>query len=134
MGRSAAMNLDLPRHGPNTFKLDGSMDPSTAAKILDGLDACRRGFRAVDPRGTGLVTEKDFRKVLYLEAGIPYNDISIILATAPAKGGFVGYDTFINDFLNNHQPADSSFRVQAPATAHPGQELEEIKRVIVENA
>jgi len=98
------------------------------------LDEVRRAFRSVDPRGTGLVAEKDFKKVLYLEAGIAYNDISIILATAPAKGGFVGYDTWIVDFLNKHQPADSSFRTQKPASAHAAQEIEEIKRVVVENS
>lgn len=91
--------------GPNSFKLDGSVGAGTAAVILDNIDKIRRAFRAVDPRGTGqcrgansevgslrrrsrwhfagLVTEKDFRKVLYLEGGVPYNDVSIILATAP---------------------------------------------------
>jgi len=129
-----ANTLDLPRHGPNSFKLDGSVDAASASIILDKVDEVRRAFRALDPRGTGLVAEKDFKKVLYLEAGIPYNDVSIILATAPAKGGFVGYDTWIVDFLNKHQPADSSFRVQRPADAHPAQEVEEIKRIIVENS
>jgi hypothetical protein len=126
--------MDLPRHGPNSFKLDGSIGASSAAIILDKLDDIRRGFRALDPRGTGLVAEKDFKKVLYIEAGVPYNDVSIILATSPAKGGFVGYDTWLVDFLNIHQPADSSFRIQKPADAHPGQEIEEIKRVVVENS
>jgi len=126
--------LDLPRHGPNSFKLDGSVNPQTAAIILDKLDEIRRAFRAVDPRGTGLVAEKDFKRVLYIEAGVAYNDVSIILATAPAKGGFVGYDTWIVDFLNKHQPVDSSFRTQKPADAHPAQEIEEIKRVVVENS
>jgi len=46
----------------------------------------------------------------------------------------VGYDTWIVDFLNKHQPADSSFRTQKPADPHPGQEIEEIKRTIVDNA
>jgi len=125
--------LDLPRHGPNSFKLDGAVDPQTAAIILDKIDEVRRAFRSVDPRGTGLVAEKDFKKVLYIEAGVAYNDVSIILATAPAKGGFVGYDTWLVDFLNKHQPMDSSFRTQKPADAHPAQEIEEIKRVITEN-
>jgi len=80
------------------------------------------------------VAEQDFKKVLYIEAGVAYNDVSIILATAPAKGGFVGYDTWLVDFLNKHQPADSSFRVQRPADSHPAQEIEELKRVIMENA
>jgi len=134
VGREMANILDLPRHGPNSFKLDGSVSPQAASIILDKLDEIRRGFRSVDPRGTGLVAEKDFKKVLYIEAGVAYNDVSIILATAPAKGGFVGYDTWIVDFLNKHQPADSSFRTQKPADPHHGQEIEEIKRVIVENA
>merc|ERR1711934_190566 len=137
MGRrrwTMANTLDLPRHGPNSFKLDGSVDATSASVILDKVDEVRRAFRAVDPRGTGLVAEKDFKKVLYIEAGVAYNDVSIILATAPAKGGFVGYDTWIVDFLNKHQPADSSFRTQKPADAHPAQEVEEIKRVVVENA
>merc|ERR1711934_61119 len=137
MGRrrwTMANTLDLPRHGPNSFKLDGSVDATSASVILDKVDEVRRAFRALDPRGTGLVAEKDFKKVLYIEAGIPYNDVSIILATAPAKGGFVGYDTWVVDFLNKHQPADSSFRVQRPGDAHPAQEVEEIKRVVVENA
>jgi len=129
-----ANTLDLPRHGPNSFKLSGGVDASSASIILDKIDEVRRAFRGMDPRGTGLVAEKDFKKVLYIEAGIPYNDVSIILATAPAKGGFVGYDTWVVDFLNKHQPADSSFRVQRPAGAHHGQEVEEIKRVVVENA
>jgi len=110
------------------------MSAGTAAQLLDKLDDIRRAFRAVDPRGTGLVAEKDFKKVLYIEAGIAYNDVSIILATAPAKGGFVGYDTWVVDFLNKHQPADSSFRVQKPADAHAAQEIEEIKRAVTENA
>ena len=38
----------------------------------------------------------------------------------------MGYDTFIQDFLNKYQPADSSFRAQAPADAHPAQEVEEV--------
>jgi Ca2+-binding EF-hand superfamily protein len=101
---------------------------------LDKLDEIRRGFRSLDPRGTGLVAEKDFKKILYIDAAVPYNDVSIILATAPAKGGFVGYDTWLIDFLNQHQPADSSFRAQKPADSHPGQESEEIKRVVMENA
>lgn len=129
-----AQILDLPRHGPNSFKLDGTVSPGTGALILDKLDDVRRAFRAVDPRGTGLVAEKDFKKVLYIEAGVAYNDVSIILATAPAKGGFVGYDTWIVDFLNKHQPADSSFRTQKPADAHPAQEIEEIKRIVIESS
>jgi Ca2+-binding EF-hand superfamily protein len=133
-GTMASGILDLKRHGPNSFKLDGSINPGTAAQILDKLDDIRRAFRAVDPRGTGLVAEKDFKKVLYIEAGIAYNDVSIILATAPAKGGFVGYDTWIVDFLNKHQPADSSFRTQKPADPHPAQEIEEMKRIVVENS
>jgi len=134
--------LDLPRHGPNSFKLDGSIGAQTAAIILDKIDQVRRGFRSLDPRGTGLVSEKDFRKVLYIEGGIPYNDVSIILATAPAKGGFVGYDAWTNEFLTENIPdgsdgkeyEKSSFRVQRPGDAHHGQEIEEIKRVIIENA
>ena len=35
----------------------------------------------------GLVAEKDFKKVLYIEAGVDYNDVSIVLATAPVRRG-----------------------------------------------
>jgi len=46
----------------------------------------------------------------------------------------VGYDSWLNDFLDMHQPADSSFRIPKPADAHPAQEIEEIKRTVIENA
>merc|ERR1711998_798625 len=126
--------MDLKRHGANSFKIDGEVGAGVAAQILGEIDAIRRGFASFDPRSTGLVSEKDFRKVLYLEGSVPYNDISIILASAPAKGGFVGYDTWLVDFLNRFQPADSSFRIQKPADFHPAQEVEEVKRRVIENA
>ena len=85
----------------------------------------RRGLASLDPRCSGLVSEKDFKKVLYLEGGISYSEIALIIEEAPRKGGFVGYDAWIVDYLNLYQPADSSFRTQGQPTAHPGQPWEE---------
>jgi hypothetical protein len=105
-----------------------------------------------------MVSEKDFKKVLYLEAGISYSEINVILAEAPRKGGFVGYDAWIVDYLNlcdpllnntllgqrecdgsnrninSWQTGLSSCRVQGMAKSHPSQPWEEIQRVVIESA
>lgn len=124
--------------------------------VLNKIDEIRRGLAAVDPRCTGLVTEKDFKKVLYLEAGINYSDIALILEQAPCKGGFVGYDTWIVEYINFADPqlgqtllgtraagdhninqwqtGLASLRTQGQAQSHPNQPWEEIQRTVVEAA
>jgi len=126
--------VDLKHHGPNAARHNGNMSGGLSGKVLDKLDDIRRGLAAVDPRCTGLVSERDFKKVLYLEARISYSEINLILEEAPRKGGFVGYDAWIVDYLNVFQPADSSFRCQGQPQAHPGQPWEEIQRVVIEGA
>jgi hypothetical protein len=126
--------VDLARHGPNSTRHNGNQSGGLSGAVLEKLDDIRRGLAAVDPRCTGLVSEKDFKKVLYLEGGISYSEINLIIEEAPRKGGFVGYDAWIVDYLNLYQPADSSFRTQRQPTAHPGQPWEEIQRVVIEGA
>jgi len=126
--------VDLKYHGPNSSRHNGNMSGGLSGAVLDKLDDIRRGLAAVDPRCTGLVSERDFKKVLYLEGGISYSEISLILEEAPRKGGFVGYDAWIVDYLNLFQPADSSFRCQGQPQAHPQQPWEEIQRVVLEGA
>merc|ERR1712028_44254 len=124
--------VDIPRHGPNNSRHNGNQSGGLSGAVLEKLDDIRRGLASVDPRCTGLVSEKDFKKVLYLEGGISYSEIALIIEEAPRKGGFVGYDAWIVDYLNLYQPADSSFRTQGQPTAHPGQPWEEIQRQVIE--
>merc|ERR1712010_280431 len=150
--------VDLPRHGPNADRHNTSARGKLCGDILEKIDEIRRGLAAADPRCTGLVSEKDFKKVLYLEAGIPYSEINLVLQDAPRKGGFVGYDAWIVDYLNicdpllnntflgarecdgsnrnlnSWQTGLSSCRTQGQAKAHPNQPWEEIQRVVIESA
>eukprot|EP00658_Telonema_sp_P-2_P045180 TRINITY_DN330_c0_g1_i5.p1 TRINITY_DN330_c0_g1~~TRINITY_DN330_c0_g1_i5.p1 ORF type:complete len:367 (-),score=101.27 TRINITY_DN330_c0_g1_i5:345-1445(-) len=149
-------NFDLKRHGPNAHRHNGSTPGNLSGKVLGKIDEIRRGLAGFDPRCTGLVSEKDFKKVLYLEAGIDLAQINLILEQAPCKGGFVGYDTWLVDYLNMAEPqldhtnlgprsatessagswqtGLSALRSQGQAQAHPGQPWEETQRVVMESA
>jgi len=83
--------------------------------VLQNMTALRQAFRAADPKGTGYMSESQFRAAIYHTVGVPLGMIDIKNSTSySVQSGRVEYERWLRSFLSTihqdsyHEAADST--------------------------
>merc|ERR1712166_36407 len=73
-------------------------------QILLREQQLRSALVAADPSHSGFVSKFDFRKALYVDAGLSYNSVSSILEDAPQCGGRVAFNLWFEAICSDQYP------------------------------
>lgn len=64
--------------------------------LIDRLPDIISSLRTVDPMGTGFVNKYDFRKALYVDAILGYDDVMTTVKDAPTSNGKIAYNVWVD--------------------------------------